>query len=97
MKATIKTLETLSKLGFKDISEEDERTYSFYKSYRKEGVEYGFAIVEFYKSNSVLTDELGEINFHSALKPFQDVAPMVSCFYDFQKDMEALNATVSVD
>lgn len=97
MKATLKTIETLVKLGFQDITEEDESTASFLKHYDRDGKNYGFAIVEFYKSSSILTDEIGDINFHSAMKPFQDASPWASCFYEFQKDMEAVNATIVGD
>lgn len=97
MKATLKTIETLVKLGFKDITEEDESTASFLKNYERDGRKYGFCIVEFYKENSELADEIGDINFHSAMKPFQDASPWASCFYEFQKDMEAVNGTIVGD
>lgn len=93
MKATIKTIDTLVKLGFKDITGDDENTYSYHKSYKKEDVEYGFCIVEFDKKDGTLEDEIGDVTFHCGLKPFQDVSPMIACFYEFQKDMEKINAT----
>ena len=94
MKATIKTLDTLAKLGFKDITDGDETTYSFHKAYSKEGTQYGFCIVEFDKKDGTLENEIENVSFNSALRPFQDVSPMVACFYEFQKDMEEINGTI---
>lgn len=95
MKATLKTIETLVKLGFIEIKEDDEITASYFKKYKRDGKEYGFCIVEFYKENYELTEEISDINFHSAMKSFQDASPWASCFYEFQKDMEEINGTIA--
>lgn len=95
MKATIKTIDTLVKLGFRDITDGDEKTYSFHKAYKKEEIEYGFCIVEFDKKDGTLEDEIENVTFHCGLKPFQDVSPMIACFYEFQKDMEEINGTIA--